>query len=136
VEVERVAEGLWLWRTADGEGRTVTSVYLELGASIVLVDPLVPAEPDEAERFWRALDRDVERAGLPPAVVLTSNGRRRSADEIARRYGSPAHPAIETIPVSADESAFWLPAHRMLVAGRPVSAPPDLPVERFVVTSG
>src|SRR3712207_7332660 len=48
----------------------------------VLVDPLVPA--DEAERFWRALDRDVEQHGAPN-VLITVSWHTRSAREIHER---------------------------------------------------
>ena len=62
MDVEQLAPGLWRW---DG------SVYVETAEAIVLIDPVVPA--DEPERFWRALDRDVERCGVPVHVLLTSS---------------------------------------------------------------
>lgn len=51
-----------------------------------MVDPLVP--DDEPERFWDALDRDVERRALPLAVLLTQAAHARDAGEVARRYGA------------------------------------------------
>ncbi len=89
MEVERLADGVWQWRTPERDGRVATSVYVERGAAIVLVDPVVPTDPAEAERLWQALDRDVERAGQPPTIVLTSSDRQGSAEAIADRYGAP-----------------------------------------------
>ena len=55
MEVTRIADGLWRWSTYYGEWRDeVGSVYVEADDAIVLIDPLVPEERDEAERFWRA----------------------------------------------------------------------------------
>jgi hypothetical protein len=79
----------------------------------------VPA--DEPKRFWRALDRDVEQAGKPVAVLLTVHWHGRSADEIAARYGARREPpaGVEVFPVERgyEEVVFWLPEHRALVAG-------------------
>ena len=62
----------------------VRCFYAEAGDATLLVDPLVP--DDERDRFWRALDADVERRGLPVAVLLTQAAHARSAGEVARRY--------------------------------------------------
>ena len=67
MEVTRIADGLWRWSTYYGEWRDqVGSVYVEADDTIVVVDPLVPEERDEAERFWRALD---EGGGEPPFAI-------------------------------------------------------------------
>jgi len=95
VEVTRVAEGLWRWTAShpdwkprQGWEREVGCVYWEEGdEAIVLVDPLVPADAGERERFFSALDRDVERAGLPVVVLLTCAWHARSSDELVERYG-------------------------------------------------
>ena len=79
MDVVELAPGLWRW-TAGGS----SCFYVEAEHATVLVDPVVP--PDEAERFWRALDRDVVRRGLPVAVLLTGAVGRGSADEVAARY--------------------------------------------------
>ena len=52
-----------------------------------LIDPLAPpvGTPD-AERFWRALDRDVERSGMPVAILLGNHYHERSAEAIFDRY--------------------------------------------------
>ncbi len=51
-----------------------------------MIDPLVPR--GEEELFFDALDRDVERVGLPVAVLLTAPWHRRDAHELAKRYGT------------------------------------------------
>jgi glyoxylase-like metal-dependent hydrolase (beta-lactamase superfamily II) len=53
----------------------------------VLIDPLAPPEgtPD-ATTFWKALDADVARAGLPVAVFLGNEYHSRSAKTVVERY--------------------------------------------------
>jgi len=94
VEAGRLADGLWrwtavhprweLWPNHEREAREVGCVYYEARAATVLVDPLVPAGDEEA--FFRHLDADVERHGLPVVILLTAEWHRRSADELAARY--------------------------------------------------
>jgi len=48
--------------------------------------PHPPQGTRDAERFWRALDRDVERAGLPVAILLGNHYHERSAEAIFDRY--------------------------------------------------
>ena len=146
MEVTRIADGLWRWSTYYGEWRDIVgSVYVEGDGAIVLVDPLVPEERDEAERFWRALDRDVERAGARVHVLVTVFWHVRSAAAVVRRYrgrihapararapierraglhttvyrpGEPLPARIEALPSGrATEVVFWLPAHAALVPG-------------------
>jgi glyoxylase-like metal-dependent hydrolase (beta-lactamase superfamily II) len=138
VHVAELAPGLWRWTSAhpdwtpeqggpEGWEREVGSVYCEVGGDVLLVDPLVPNEAAEREHFWRALDRDVERARAAH-VVLTCAWHARSAAEVAARYGArvwaPAD-GVENLPggvqaVAAaldDEVLLWLPSHATLVAG-------------------
>ncbi len=146
MEVTRIADGLWRWSTYYGEWRDeVGSVYVEADDAIVLIDPLVPEERDEAERFWRALDRDVERAGAPVHVLVTVFWHVRSAAEVVRRYrgrlhavsrarapierragltsvvfrpGDPLPGGAEALPSGrATEVVFWLAAHAAVVPG-------------------
>lgn len=159
LEVTRVRDGLWRWTAPHPEwtpekggpggwGRTVGCVYHEGPDALVLVDPLVPpAGTSDEERFWKALDGDVARLGLPVAILLANRYHLRSAREVADRYrsgrettvlapedarehvgdaatrwfragellpgGVEAHSAAALTP---DETLFWIPAHRALVA--------------------
>ncbi|MGE5690796.1 MAG: hypothetical protein ACM33B_09610 [Pseudomonadota bacterium] len=151
MEVTRLAEGLWRWTARhpawtpdqggpDGWEPEVSSLYLEAPDAVVLVDPLVP--DDEEERFFAALDRDVERAGRPVAVVVTLDDHERDAGRLVDRYGAelwaPAADAVrmrlpvtrpfaprERLPGAMEgwdtgrrgEVALWIPAHGALFTG-------------------
>jgi glyoxylase-like metal-dependent hydrolase (beta-lactamase superfamily II) len=146
VDVQRIAPGLWRWTAPHPEWkprsdweRDVGCVYWEGDGAVVLVDPLGPAEPGESERFWSALDRDVERRAQPVAVLVTCAWHRRSADEVVARYDGTLHAPVGwerlegasradpekmlpggavAIPAPpAEEALFWLPAARTLVPG-------------------
>jgi hypothetical protein len=91
MEVVELAYGLWSWTATHpawqaglGWDAEVRCFYLEAEDATVVVDPLVPA--DAADRFWRALDRDVDRRAKPVAVLLTQAAHARSAGELAARY--------------------------------------------------
>lgn len=93
--VERLGDGLWTWASphpawqpGDDWNRMAYSTYVEADDAVVLIDPLVPTDPQEAERFWHALDRDVERLALPVAVLLTCRWHARSAADLHARYGA------------------------------------------------
>lgn len=87
MNAERLADGLWRWSVADDGGRELHSIYYEARSAVVLVDPAVPDESDpEAERFWRALDRDVARLGRPVVVLVFDPDRAPSADRLLARY--------------------------------------------------
>jgi glyoxylase-like metal-dependent hydrolase (beta-lactamase superfamily II) len=139
VLVEELAPGLWRWTERhpgwtperggrEGWGPDVGSVYCEADGDVLLVDPVLPAEGKERERFWRALDRDVARAPAPPWILLTSVRHTRGSPEIRARYAgatpwAPGRGARLPGSVVAVEAAlpgevlFWLPSHRALVAG-------------------
>lgn len=141
-----VDEGLWLWRSRFGEwGHVVGSVYLEADDAIVLIDPLVPEEPAEEERFWRALDGDVARCGVPVHVLVTVFWHTRSAARMRDRYDARVHAVsgaraaiarragmvhetfrpgdalpggcVACATARRSEVVFWLPGHRALVPG-------------------
>jgi len=154
VEVEQIAAHLWWWSASHpdwgesdfqgGQGweRQVSCYALVESGELVLFDPLVPR--GDEERFWSALDRDVEQHG-PPAILLTVFWHARSSREIAARYEGasvrahePSRDAVaERVPVSDTfgdgdslpggaeavamhhmrEAAFWLPTYRALVLG-------------------
>ena len=98
--MQPIADGLWRW-TARHPGWTpqqggpagwdaeVASVYVGSEDAVVLIDPLVPGEPDARARFWRALDGDLDRLSDRPLVVLLScPWHRRSAADVAARYAA------------------------------------------------
>jgi glyoxylase-like metal-dependent hydrolase (beta-lactamase superfamily II) len=144
VEVVKIAAGLWRWTGYHEEAKEdVGSVYCETEDGVVLIDPLVP--PEDSERFWQALDRDVERAGSRVHVLVTIFWHTRSAAAMTERYGahvwapSTARAAVarragtvthafrpgERLPggIGAYRSArrtevvYWLPQHGALVPG-------------------
>ena len=131
MRVQEVASGLWRWtglhpewKPADagpeGWEQEVGCVYYEPPGAVVLVDPLAP--PEDEERFWRALGRDVERAGKPVRILLTVSWHDRSTEAVVRRYaaatGGPLPDGVEARTLTAaEETAYWLPAHGALVFG-------------------
>jgi glyoxylase-like metal-dependent hydrolase (beta-lactamase superfamily II) len=154
VEVGELAPGLWRWTaphpewtlSSDGWEREVGCVYCEADGAILLIDPLVPGEPEERDRFWVALDRDVERVGSPH-VLLTCHWHVRSATDVLERYPDArlwAHEdglaelgdAADRVTGSfrsgaelpggatgidsgagAGEVLYWLPSHGALIPG-------------------
>jgi glyoxylase-like metal-dependent hydrolase (beta-lactamase superfamily II) len=153
MDVQELTPTLWRWSTRhpdwteeeggdEGWEPEVWSVYLEAGDAVVLIDPLVPEERAERDRFLRHLDADVERLALPVAVLITVYWHERSSRELADRYGGQiwAHrPALERLEARVerpfalgdplpggveaidagrrDEVLYWLPRERALVAG-------------------
>lgn len=88
MDVLRIAPGLWRWTAYHEEWRAdVGSTYCETEDGVVLVDPLVPGAPD-VERFWDALDRDVEGANGVVHVLVTVFWHTRSAAEVVSRYAA------------------------------------------------
>ncbi len=144
MDVLEIAPGLWRWTGYHEEWKeNVGCVYCETQEGIVLVDPLVP--PEDAERFWEALDRDIERVGKPVHVLVTIFWHTRSAAAMVDRYaarvwapttsraavarragvvtdpfrpGDPLPGRIEVFPTArTTEVVYWIPAHRSLVPG-------------------
>jgi hypothetical protein len=151
-----VRQHLWRWElphpdwapeeAEDGGWEETVASYAALAdGQVLLLDPLAPPHGSaEAERFWRALDDDVEHHGSP-AVLVTIFWHARSAREVSQRYDGatvwvhePAHaPVAERTPVTdtfrlgddlpggavaydggrEGEVLYWLPSHRALVAG-------------------
>ena len=144
MEVVRIDPGLWRWTAYHEEWKEdVGSVYCETGDGVVLVDPLVP--PEDTERFWAALDRDVERAGGRVHVLVTVFWHVRSTAAVAARYaasiwapttaraavtrragtvtdafrpGEDVAGGIESFATARrTEVVFWIPQHRAVVPG-------------------
>jgi glyoxylase-like metal-dependent hydrolase (beta-lactamase superfamily II) len=134
MDVRELHPGLWRWTASHPQwdhaqhwGPEVGSVYAELPAALVVVDPLVPE--DDEERFWKALDGDVERLGLPVHLLLTVHWHERSVEDVLERYGAslwrpeekgelPAGVHAEIVKGSDwVEALFYIEPHRALVAG-------------------
>jgi glyoxylase-like metal-dependent hydrolase (beta-lactamase superfamily II) len=144
MQVVEIADGLWRWTGYHEEWKEeVGSVYCEADGDVVLVDPIVP--PEETDRFWRALDRDVERAGGRVDVLVTVFWHTRQAAAMVDRYdarvwapsrgrraierragtvtdvfrpGDPLPGGLVAVPTArAAEVVFWIPQHRALVPG-------------------
>jgi hypothetical protein len=130
MEAVRIAEGLWRWTAVhprwehwpnhERESPEVGCVYYEADEATVLIDPLVPA--GEEDDFFRHLDADVDRRGLPVVILLTAEWHRRSADELAARYdariGAPLPAGVEEVAIEgADERqvAYFIRPHAALV---------------------
>jgi glyoxylase-like metal-dependent hydrolase (beta-lactamase superfamily II) len=85
MDVLEIAPGLWRWTAYHEEWKEdVGCVYVETEEGAVLIDPLVP--PEDTAKFWKALDRDVEKLDLPIVVLIGSVDHGRAADRIAKRY--------------------------------------------------
>lgn len=144
MDVTEIAPGLWRWTGYHEEWREdVGSVYCETEDGVVLVDPIVP--PEDSDRFWRALDRDVNRLGRKVHVLVTVYWHTRDATVMVERYGARVWAAtraraavarragsvtdafrpgdrlpggIEARPtVRGGEVVYWIPRHAALVPG-------------------
>lgn len=149
MDVEQIAPGLWHWTAQHpdwnpraGWGQVVSSYALVGDEALLLFDPLVP--DDEPDRFWEALDRDVDAHG-PPEILITIFWHARSTQQILDRYGKGTawwyEPALKDVGdrvrdpktfvlgdelpggvQAADmrqrvEVAYWLPNHYAVVIG-------------------
>jgi glyoxylase-like metal-dependent hydrolase (beta-lactamase superfamily II) len=149
-EVQDVAPGLWLWRVRhqdwapdSGWEPLVTSVCVESGGEVVLLDPLAP--PEEAVEVWSRLG-----ARPPSTVVVLKPDHVRDVDLFVRRYGARGFgpdlffphdvPETELEPVypesvlpggllalydgrGRNETPLWLPEQRALVFADALTAP-------------
>jgi glyoxylase-like metal-dependent hydrolase (beta-lactamase superfamily II) len=144
MQAYQVAPGLWRWTGWHAEWKhEVGCVYFETEQQVCVFDPLVP--PEDATRFWAALDRDVQLVAGPVNVLLTVFFHARSTRELVERYGArlwaPARgrAAVERragavtdpfrpgdpLPAGVEafgagrgsEVVYWIPEHRALIAG-------------------
>jgi hypothetical protein len=148
-EIREIEPGLWLWRLdhpdwAPGHGweAPVTSVYVESGGEVALLDPLAPPEGDP---LWERLD-----ARPPTLVAVLKPDHIRDVDRFARRYGARAfgprvffrgdvpETDLERIARGMElpgglhavddgrgenETPLWIPEHRTLVFADALTAP-------------
>lgn len=132
MNVSELAPGLWRWtaphpdwKAGEDWEQEVGCVYYEAADATVLIDPLVPSEQ---EPFSAALDRDVERRGLPVTILLTCESHERSAAELAERYhaGDVPPDGVEPFVVGElEETLWWLPERMTLVVGDVLLGGPD-----------
>ena len=144
MDVLEIAPGLWRWTGYHEEWKEdVGCVYYETAGGVVLVDPLVP--PEDTKRFWRALDRDIERCGAPVHVLVTIFWHTRSAALMVERYsarvwapttaraavarragvvtdafrpGDPLPGGVQAFRTArSTEVVYWIPDHASLVPG-------------------
>ncbi|HSS74075.1 MAG TPA: hypothetical protein VLK53_10945 [Gaiellaceae bacterium] len=136
MQVQELATGLWYWTGRhpgwtpadggpDGWDQEVGCYFYDGPDAICLFDPLIPME--DRDRFFEALDRDVEQVQKRVRILLTVDAHRRSAVDLAERHDidppplppeRPRLPAgVEIVAEAAGEFVFWLPEHRALIAG-------------------
>jgi glyoxylase-like metal-dependent hydrolase (beta-lactamase superfamily II) len=148
-EVRELEPGLWLWRLdhpdwTPGHGweAAVTSVCVESGGEVALLDPLAPPDGDPV---WERLD-----ARPPTLVAVLKPDHVRDVDAFARRYGARAYgprvffrtdiPETDLIRIARgmelpgglhavddgrgeNETPLWIPEHRTLVFADGLTAP-------------
>lgn len=144
MDVLEIAPGLWRWTGYHEEWKEdVGCVSYETEEGLVLFDPLVP--PEDSERFWGALDRDVERLGARVHILVTIFWHTRSAAAMVERYaarvwapttsraavarragvvtdafrpGDALPGGIEAFRTArSTEVVYWIPEHRAVVPG-------------------
>jgi hypothetical protein len=165
---ERLAANLWRWtapsphwtpesgRGPDAWERDVGCVLYVRDGTATVIDPLVA--PGDAER-WAFLD--AHTAGARVVVALSAPWHRRSAAQVAARYGAEVRihraglerlalpgargfdgdgtvaPGVEAlVPAGLDEgeAAFWIPEHGALVTAEVFQGTAD--GLRFAVSPG
>ncbi len=130
MEMQPLARGLWRWTAPHPDWEPdpeqdspadwpelVGSVAYEHDGTLVLVDPLVPADG------WRQLDRLAR--GKRVHVLTTIPFHRRSREAVRERFGAETSNAkanlpdgVETITIrDAGERMVWIPEHEALVPG-------------------
>ena len=140
-EIRDVAPGLWLWRLEHPDWSDesdwsphVTSVVVESGGEVAVIDPLAPPDEDEV---WARLN-----AHPPTLAVVLKPDHIRDVDAFVARYGARLYgpelfwrhdiPATELEPIypedelpgrlralydgrGRNETPLWLPEQRALV---------------------
>jgi hypothetical protein len=124
MQVHQYSDGLWRWSVGSR-----TSAYVEHGDVMIVIDPVLPPDGDDLDRFTRAITRDLGRLGGPVHVLLTRNGHPRDSGAVAAMTGGAVwHPGMGqapagllSLPVAESAVALWSPVHRALVV-------PDAPM--------
>jgi hypothetical protein len=108
--MQKLTDGLWRWTARHPEwhpgefGAEVACFAAEAGDTLLLIDPLLPPEP---EPVVEVLDR---AAGKRVAILITIPYHVRSSEELWRRYRKDAETTIHGHPACAkrlsDRSGF------------------------------
>ena len=144
---DQLAPGLQRWVVYHPEWKQdVGCLAYADGSELVLIDPMLPPEPEAAERFLAALDQGVHGRNAPLHVLVTVHWHERHAPEIVERYTAApgaelwapalAVPRLSRTPEHAftpadrlpagivafetlrsDEVVLWLPRAKAVVAG-------------------
>jgi hypothetical protein len=92
--------------------------------ALVLVDPLLPDDPDAPP--WTELDSLADECGGRVAVLTTVRFHRRSRDAAIERFGATTTPPAGVRPFAAtSETLFWIEEHGALVPGDLLLGDPD-----------
>lgn len=118
MKVHQYGDGLWRWSVGER-----TSAYIEHGDVMILVDPVLPPDGDDLDRFRRAIARDLQRLAGAVHVVATRHGHPRDTEAlVAMTGGAVWHPGLgqapagmHSLPVADGAVALWSPVHRALV---------------------
>jgi glyoxylase-like metal-dependent hydrolase (beta-lactamase superfamily II) len=146
---DQLAEGLWRWTARHPEwhpgefGREVASFAVDTDGALLLVDPLLPPEPEPVLELVEGL------LGERLAILITIPYHVRSSEELRRRYGDrtdcsiwghracrrrlrsragfkeielgvPLPGGVSALAIGRprrQETPFYLPSHRALVFG-------------------
>jgi glyoxylase-like metal-dependent hydrolase (beta-lactamase superfamily II) len=146
---DQLAEGLWRWTARHPEwhpgefGREVASFAVDTEGALLLVDPLLPPEPEPVLELVEGL------LGERLAILITIPYHVRSSEELWRRYGDrtdcsiwghracrkrlrrragfreielgvPLPGGVSALAIGRprrQETPFYLPSHRALVFG-------------------
>jgi hypothetical protein len=108
--MQKLTEGLWRWTARHPEwhpgefGAEVASYAAQAGDTTLLIDPLLPEEPDEVVETIEGTLAD------RLAILMTIPYHVRSSEELWRRYRGDAETTIHGHPAAAkrleDRSAF------------------------------
>jgi hypothetical protein len=116
--MEEIRPGLWTWTGEHSEWTRelawepeARSYAVDIGSLCVLIDPVLP----------------VPRAD---AILLTVPWHRRDTDELELPVLEIPPAGIEAVPsFFAEETAFWLPAHKAIVLGDGIADGHTAPIE-------
>jgi hypothetical protein len=108
--MQKLREGLWRWTARHPEwhpgefGAEVACFAAEAGDTLLLIDPLLPPEPDPVLRVLDGV------AGKRVAILISVPYHVRSSEELWKRYRADAETTIHGHPACAkrlrDDSAF------------------------------